>query len=203
MAGKTRTRMAARVAARLMRVARLLVGRSSLRRPSDRLEGFVIAVLCAAFVAAVAAAPSFGQWIYHNQRAAAAHLHPATAVLIQAGPSSNIGTSESTALARWRAPDGRPMKGVLTTMTAPAISGALAGSRVQVWLTASGQPQEPPATPAEAGLSALVLAVGALCGFAVVLFIGYWLCRLAIDRRRLAAWGSEWTITGPKWTTRR
>jgi len=199
MAGKTRTR----VATRLARVARLLVGSSALRRPSDRLEGLVIALLCAAFVAVLAAAPCFGVWLYHNQRAAAAQLHPATAVLIQGGPSSSVSTSEATAIARWRAPDGRQLKGVLTTLTAPGIPGAPAGSRVHVWLTASGQPQQPPATPTEAAFSALVLTIGAVCGAAVALFICYWPCRLAIDRRRLAAWGSEWTITGPKWTTRR
>ena len=199
MAGTTRTRGAAR----LVRVARLLVGRSLLRRPTDRLEGFVIALLCAVFLAAVAAAPGFGQRLYQGQRAAAARLHPATAVLLQGSASSSAGTSEATATARWRAPDGQQRKGVLTTLTAPAISGARAGSRVQVWLTATGQPQQPPATPAEAGFSALVLSVGAVCGAAVALFLCYWPCRLAIDRRRLAAWGSEWTVTGPKWTTRR
>jgi hypothetical protein len=197
MAGKTR------VATRLVRTARLLVGHSSLRRPSDRLEGFIIALLCAAFVAALAAAPSFAQWLYHNQRTAAAQLRPATAVLTQGGPSNGVNTSGATAAARWRAPDGRQLKGVLTTLTAPAISGAPAGTRVQVWLTRSGQPQQPPVTPAGAMLSCAIFTIGAVSGVAVALLLCYWLCRLAIDRRRLAAWAAEWTLTGPKWNTRR
>jgi hypothetical protein len=197
MAGKTRA------PTRLVRTARLLVGRSSLRRPSDRLEGFIIALLCAAFAAALAATPTFAQWLYHNQRTAAARLHPATAVLTQAGPSAGVDTSEATAAARWRAPDGRPLTGVLTTLTAPAISGAPAGAHVQVWLTRSGQPRQPPASPAGAMLSCVIFAIGAVSGAAVVLFICYWLCRVAIDRRRLAAWAAEWTLTGPKWNTRR
>ncbi len=197
MAGKTR------VATRLVRTARLLVGRSSLRRPSDRLEGFIIALLCAAFVAAVAAAPAFAQWLYHDQRTAATRLHPGTAVLTQAGPSAGVDASEATAAARWRAPDGRQLKGALTPLTAPAISGAPAGTRVQVWLTRSGQPQQPPVTPTGAMLSCVILTICAMSGAAVALLLCYWLCRLAIDRRRLAAWAAEWTLTGPKWNTRR
>jgi hypothetical protein len=197
MAGKSR------VATRLVRTARLVVGRSSLRRPSDRLEGFIIALLCAAFVAAVAAAPAFAQWLYHNQRAAAARLHPAVAVLTQAGPSAAVDAPEATAAAQWRAPDGRQLKGVLTPLTAPAISGAPAGTRVQVWLTRSGEPQQPPVSSAGAMLSCVIFAIGAVSGVAVALGICYWLCRLAIDRQRMAAWAADWTLTGPKWTTRR
>ena len=29
------------------------------------------------------------------------------------------------------------------------------------------------------------------------------LCRLVLDRRRLAAWASAWSLTGPRWSTRR
>ena len=31
----------------------------------------------------------------------------------------------------------------------------------------------------------------------------YALCRVVLDRRRLAAWESAWNRTGPSWTTRR
>jgi hypothetical protein len=187
---------------RAVRLARLLVGPSKLRRTSDRLEGLVVVLLCAAFIAAVAAAPYYGRWLYQNQRAAAAELHPATAVLVQSGPSGGYGNSEGTAAAHWRAPDGRELKGVLTTLTAPGISGAPAGSRVQVWLTDSGQPEQPPASPAESVFSSVVLAIGTVCCVAVGLIICYWLCRLILDRRRIAAWASEWTLTGPRWNTR-
>jgi hypothetical protein len=197
MAGNTRA------TGRPVRLARLLIGPNKLRRPSDRLEGLIVALLCAAFIAAMAAAPFYGQWTYRTQRGAAAQLHPATAVLVQRGPSPSYADSEATAIARWRAPDGRRLKGVLTTLTAPGIPGAPAGSRVQVWLTGSGQPEQPPATPAEAMLSAVVLAMGAVCGVAVGLLICYWACRLALDRRRMAAWASEWKLTGPKWRNTR
>jgi hypothetical protein len=196
MAGKTRA------PARTVRLTRLLIGRSRLRRPSDRLESLLVLLLAAAFLGAVAAAPFFGERLYQAQRAAAAHLRPATAVLTQNGPSEGYVTSVGEATARWRAPDGRPQEGILSTATAPGITGAAAGARVQVWLTGSGQPENPPVSTAEAMFTAVVMAVGALCAAAIALLICYWLGRLALDRRRLASWGSEWSLTGPRWTTR-
>ena len=188
--------------ARSVRLARLLIGRNRLRRPSDRLEGLLVMLLALAFLGAVAAAPFFGERLYQYQRAAAAHLHPATAMLTQSGPSDAYLTPGGEATARWRAPDGQQKKGTLSTATAPGISGAAAGARVQVWLTGSGQPKAPPVGVAEAMFSAVVIPIGAVCGAAIALLICYWLGRLALDRRRLAKWASEWSLTGPRWTTR-
>ena len=44
---------------------------------------------------------------------------------------------------------------------------------------------------------ALVMLAG------ISLMICYWLCRVVLDRQRLAAWGSAWARIGPRWTTRR
>ena len=98
--------------------------------------------------------------------------------------------------------DGRERYGVLSTLDAPGISGAAAGTRVQVWLTRSGQPEAPPVGAVEAMFSSVVLTIAAVLGAAIVLAICYVLSRLAIDRRRLANWTSEWSLTGPRWTTR-
>jgi hypothetical protein len=159
-------------------------------------------LLAAAFLVAVAAAPVFCERLYESQRANAAQLHPATAVLTQNGPSDNYMTSVGEAAARWRAPDGWQRKGMLTTLNAPGISGAAAGARVQVWLTDTGRPEAPPPAAAGSMFNSVVFAIGAVIGTAIVLLICYWLGRLALDRRRLAAWASEWSLTGPRWTTR-
>lgn len=200
MIGKTRAPTQAR--ARTVRLARLLIGPNRLRRPCDRTEGLLVMLLAAAFLAAVAAAPHFCERLYQSQRADAAQLHPATAVLTQSGPSESYVTSVGEGPARWRAPDGQQQKGMLTTLTAPGISGAAAGARVQVWLTDSGPPEAPPVSAAQSMFSSVVLAIGEVLGAAIVLLICYWLGRLALDRRRLAAWASEWSLTGPRWTTR-
>jgi hypothetical protein len=187
----------------LARLGRLLVGPNRLRRPSDRLEGLSVMLLVAVFAAALAAAPWFGGHLYQTQRASAARLHPATAVLTQSGPSDMYIDTFGEAAARWRAPDGRWQTGLLTTTTAPGISGARAGAHVRIWLTASGQPQVPPVGAAETVFSSAVLAGGGVIGAGIALLICYAICRLMLDRRRLAAWASEWSQIGPRWTTRR
>ncbi len=200
MTGKTRAPAWAR--ARTVRLARLFIGPNRLRRPCDRVEGLLVMLLAVAFLVAVAAAPSFCVRLYQSQRANVAQLHPATAVLTQSGPSESSVTTVGEAAARWRAPDGQQRKGMLTALAAPGISGAAAGSRVQVWLSDSGQPEAPPVSAVESMFSSVVIAMGALLGAAIVLLISYWLGRLALDRRRLAKWASEWSLTGPRWTTR-
>lgn len=184
------------------RLARLLIGRNKLRRPSDRVEGVVVLLLSAAFLAAVVAAPLFGAAIYHSQRAAAARMHPATAVLTQNGPYDGGVTGDGQALARWPVPGGQ-RSGLLTTQTAPGIWGASAGTKVQIWLTASGEPAEPPPGATVVLFTAIVIAISAACAAGIALILGYWLFRLVLDRRRLAAWESAWALTGPRWTTRR
>lgn len=186
----------------LRRLTRLLVGPGALRRPSDRLEGILIVMLAAAFLAVAALAPGLALRYYRSEQAAAARLRPATAVLTQTGPPSSYMSSLGEAQARWRAPDGRWRSGPLTTLTAPDILGARAGARIRVWLTGSGQPQNPPPGGAEVLFAVVVTAVGAVCTAGLLLAICYWLGRLALDRRRLAAWTSEWSLTGPGWTTR-
>jgi hypothetical protein len=87
-------------------------------------------------------------------------------------------------------------------MTAPAIWDAAAGTRVRVWLTSSGKPATPPPSPAALLVSSVVITVTVACAAGIALLLCYWLCRLVLERWRLAAWESAWTLTGPRWTTR-
>ena len=188
---------------RVSRLARLLTGRNALRRPVDRIEGGVLVALSAAFLAAVAFACVVGTHTYQSHRAAAAGLRPAAAVLLQDGPAAGGLGHVGQAEAQWFDPGGGQQSGVLTTATAPDIAGAAAGARISVWLNRSGQPAAPPAGQAVMVLYALVAGamVAGLAGLALLLV--YALCRLVLDRRRLAAWESAWDRTGPRWTTRR
>lgn len=193
-----------RAAGRPLRwLARLLIRPNPLRRSSDRIEGAIAALLSAGFLAVVAAAPVLGVHFYQAQRAGAARLRPATAVLTRAAPADSYfmaAAGETTA--RWRAPDGRPVAGVLTDVTAPAIQGAPAGAKVRVWLTPSGEPQAPPSAPAQVVFASVTIAIGAVFAAGLALLLIYWLCRLVLDRRRLAGWEHAWTAIGPRWTTR-
>ena len=113
---------------RLLRHGRLFLGRNKLRRPCDRIEGAIIAVLLAAFLTAAVGAACIAGHLYQSERAAAARLRPATAVLSQPGPVA--GSQATAATATWRLPDGAERSGTLTTVTAPAIYDARAGPSV-------------------------------------------------------------------------
>jgi hypothetical protein len=194
---------ARRATRRTSRLVRWLARRNALRRPVDRIEGAVLVVLSAALLVAVAVAAVLGTHTYQSQRAASASLHPAVAVLIQAGPFygsiAHIGRAE----ARWRDRAGGKRSGVLTTRSTPGIVGAAAGDRIPVWLDRSGQPVAPPVSRVAMVVYALAEGAAAAGGAGVALLIYYALCRHALDRRRLAAWESAWSFTGPRWTTRR
>jgi hypothetical protein len=189
---------------RTSRLVRWLAGRNPLRRPVDRIEGAVLVALTAAFLAAIAVASVLGAHTYQWQRAASAGLHPVVAVLSQAGPLfyGSLGRPGQAA-ARWRDPGGSEQSGVLTAATAPGITGAAAGARIPVWLDRSGQPVPPPGGQVAMIVSALAASAKVAGGAALTLLACYGLCRLVLDRRRLAAWESAWSLTGPRWTTRR
>ena len=188
----------------IQRLARLLAGRNPLRRPHDRIEGATILVLTVAFLAAMAWASFLGAHLYQSQLAGAAQLRPATAVLTQDGPRPDLRpVPAGQVVARWPAPGGREKSGVLEAVTTPGISGALAGARVLVWLNRLGQPAPPPPGQALMLASAILMALAVAAGIAAGLLIPYELCRLVLDRRRLAAWESAWALTGPRWTGKR
>jgi hypothetical protein len=187
----------------MSRLVRWLACRNALRRPVDRIEGAVLVVLTAAFLVALAVASVLGAHTYQSQRAAAAGLRPAVAVLSQAGPLV-YGSTARLGLAKARWPDaGREQSGVLTTATAPGIIGPPPGARVPVWLDRSGQPAGPPGGQAGMIVNALAASAAVAAVAGITLLICYGLCRLVLDRRRLAAWESAWSLTGPRWTTRR
>ena len=188
---------------RMSRLVRWLAWRNTLRRPVDRIEGTVLVALTAAFLAAMAVASVLGAHTYQSQRAASAGLRPVVAVLSQAGPLFYDSLAQPVqAGARWRDPGGSEQSGVLTTSTAPGILGAAAGARIPVWLDRSGQPVVPPGGQVAMIVNALAPSTAVAGGAAITLLACYGLCRLVLDRRRLAAWESAWSLTGPRWTTR-
>ena len=188
---------------RMSRLVRWLARRNALRRPVDRVEGALLVTLSAAFLVAMTVASILAAHTYQSQRAASAGLRPALAILIQAGPPYGSLARFGQAEARWRTPGGGERSGVLTTVTTPGITGTAAGARLPVWLDRSGQPHAPPANKVAMIVNGLAVGAAAAGGGGIALLISYALCRLALDRRRLAAWESAWSLTGPRWTTRR
>jgi hypothetical protein len=191
-----------RATRRMSRLMRWLAGRNALRRPVDRIEGAILVAFSAAFLVAIAVASILGAHTYLSQRAASVGLRPVVAVLIQAGPFYSDIAQIGEAEARWRDPGGGEQSGVLTTATTPGIIGATAGARIPVWLDRAGQPAAYPGGQVGMIVNAMAVATAVVGGAGITLLISYALCRLALDRRRLAAWESAWSLTGPRWTTR-
>jgi hypothetical protein len=185
----------------LRRLGRLLLGRNELRRPADRIEAAVIVCLVAAFLTAAVTATCFAGHLYQSEHTAAARLPPAVAVLTQPGLVAT--TPAAAVAARWRLPNGTERSGTLTTGRAPAIYHAPTGTSVPVWLDASGQPEARPLSPSDMFFSALVAGLTITAGATVVLILCYLLCRMVLDRHRLARWESAWAAVGPRWTSRR
>ena len=175
------------------RLARLLAGRNPLRRPYDRIEGAVLLAMVGASL--------LGRHLYQSQRAAEAGLRPATATLIRGGPVGRL-TPAYEVLARWPVPGGRERSGVLTAVTAPAVISTAVGTRVPIWLNRDDEPAIPPSGQIIIITVALLTAVITAAGAALGLLSCYVLCRVALDKRRLAAWESAWASTGPRWTSR-
>jgi hypothetical protein len=184
----------------LWRLGRLLLGRNELRRPADRVEAAVIIILAAVFLTSAIAAGCLAGHLYQSQHAAA-RLWPTAAVLSQPGPVPAI--PMAVAEARWRLPDGAERSGILTAVTAPGIYDAPAGTPVRVWLNRSGNPEAPPPGPVDMIFTALIAGITVTEGAAVALILCYLLCRMVLDRHRLARWESAWAAVGPRWTSRR
>ncbi len=185
----------------LRRQGRLLAGRNELRRPADRIEAAVIITLAAAFLTAAIAAACVAGHLCQSEHTAAARLRPTVAILSQPGPVAAIPTAAARAV--WWLPDGTERSGTLTTAIAPAIDSAPAGTSLRVWLDRSGEPEAPPRSLADMIFTALLIGGIAMAGVSVVLTVCYLLCRMALDRHRLARWESAWAAVGPRWTTRR
>jgi hypothetical protein len=185
---------------RLLRGLRL--DRNPLRRGSDRAETVILGILMAAFMAgAPFAAHAAGSWTYaasaREAQAQQAALRQVPATLLQAAALWST-TDESGASARWRAPDGQVRTG---DVVAPV--GTPARSTVMVWVNRAGQLTDPPLQHSQVTGRADIMRVLAVTTLAIVLIMVGWVARRTLDRRRLAAWDTEWLVTGPRWSSRR
>jgi hypothetical protein len=178
-----------------LRLARMLVGQNELRRSSDRIEGALLTLVLAGFIAAVTVGSLLGVHVYRSQRARAAATFPVVAVLSQNGPGYGE-AGYGHAAARWRDPRGRERSGLLT---APGIWNAAAGARIRIWVTGSGAPVAPPGQGAMI-CNAVLWACAIPGGAGLVLIACYGLCRRTLDRRRLDSWGTAWASTEPRWS---
>jgi hypothetical protein len=191
---------------RATRLGRFVQGRrpdrNPLRRGSDRVETAVLALLVIVFLAAAPfAALASGSWVlawdHQAQLAerASSFQVPALVLKLEApggGPYGDLG-----AQARWTARDGTVVTGDI-----PVPFGAAAGSTQWLWTTADGQLTNPPLEDSQVTGQAHVAEGLSVVTLAVLLTAAGLVTRWTLDKRRMAAWDTEWRSTGPRWTTR-
>ena len=177
--------------------------RNPLRRASDRAEAAIVAGLAAAFLAGVPlTALTAGLWS-HDTGVRAQHAQTAwrqvPAVLLTNAPDAPrawLGSSQPQVLASWTAPDGAQWAGRI-----PAPAGARAGTKLRIWVDASGQLTRSPLRHRQVESQAALAALLASAGLGLVLLGVGALARRILDHSRLAAWDAAWQAIGPRWTT--
>ncbi|WP_405982148.1 hypothetical protein [Streptomyces sp. NBC_00158] len=180
-------------------------GANPLRRDADRTRthmhaAFALTCLLALFVgfALGRAAWTDGHRTAEN---IARHRHTVTATTVsettyRAGdqPSSRPVT---VATATWHYPSQQPH-----TEAIPVPAGTRNGGTVRVWVDEDGRAASAPPRPADIGVNAVGIGVGALAG--IVLVGGALVAvRLRIvDARSARSWESEWAGIEPLWSGR-
>ncbi len=189
---------------RLARLSRRLgLDRNPLRRPTDRVETWILAGLLAAFligapVAATAAAAAEHAAGVRALRAQQAWRH-VPAVLMQSAGSDGSSMYESFGWvrAKWIAPGRKAQIGRI-----PVMLGKRAGSTVHIWVDRAGHAMAAPLTRSQITRGMVGAAVFAPFGLAVLLLAMAGLTHRLFSRRRLAGWATAWAAVEPQWSRR-
>ena len=174
----------------LARVARgLWPDHNPLRRPSDRAEAGMLAVLIIAFLAGAPFIALIAWQLALSVTFTTAEAHHAgwrqvQAVLLADAPTS--GYYDPAVTAAWTAPDGASCKGIVYPS-----QGARAGTTTPIWVNHSGRQMAWPLTPFQATSQAAVIAAIAVPFWGMVLWAAGMLGRRLIDARRMAAWDAD------------
>lgn len=180
---------------------RLALDGNPMRRRMDRYEIWLGALTV---LVLLVAAPGVGAKSADARRAAqqaenqASHAYRVTAVINQDQARTYPGDMtgpQTTRDARWTAPDGTPRHGAVSVPY-----GSSHQRKVTIWTDAHGNLQPRPRTPAQIDANASLF--GAFAGIGVVLcgMVIVWAGHRLLDRRRLAAWDTQWTHIAPRWT---
>jgi hypothetical protein len=178
-----------------------------LRRPTDRVEGWLRLLMLALILTAVpVTAIGWGlvanQVLAHRTQVAQRSDHLVSAVLTEQASTSAIDPympdPDSLVQARWTAPDGAARTGQIL---APA--GTPAGRTIPIKVNAEGATVDPP--PAHNDVATGTALVGVTSGLMLVLLLMglQAAARRTLDRQRLEAWDLEWQATGPLWSDHR
>ncbi|MBO0833426.1 MAG: hypothetical protein J2P28_21175 [Actinobacteria bacterium] len=180
--------------------------RNPLRRRLDDVE---VTIMTALVVLFLVVAPLLA--ILTGRLADAAGLreqrlerswHPVPAVLEQSAAQGMRDEDAAWGIAwvkaHWYLPSGAERTGSIAVGL-----NARAGQRVTIWVNRAGQVTHRPLSHGEVldGIANTVMAT--VVGVAVVFGLAGAVARMAVNRRRMAAWTRAWEVIGPSWTSLR
>jgi hypothetical protein len=184
----------------VVRMARgLWPDHNPLRRGSDRAEAGIVAFLIGAFllgaplIALITCRLTLTS-TFTSTNAIHDGWRQVSAVLLTDEPDWTGGYGSSVPV-RWQGPNGVPRTGQIL-----AAPGTRAGARVTVWTDASGHLSDTPMSPRQATTQADLAAGIAVLLWALTLLSTGMIGRHLLDRRRLAAWETDWrtsNLSGP------
>ncbi|WP_369199307.1 DUF3592 domain-containing protein [Streptomyces sp. PU-14G] len=180
--------------------------RNPLRRPTDQLQAWIglcllLAALSATAVTALVAGRAAHQQLQHTAEAQTRSRHQTPAVLVHDAPAHpEPGSDEEQetrypVTVRYAEPGGGQRTG--RTEVSPGLP---AGARVRVWVDGDGSVTDPPMTRAHVRRQALARALLAAAPVPLAAAVLRTLVDRGIQRRNLAAWGTEWARTASRWT---
>jgi hypothetical protein len=188
--------------------------RNPLRRGTDRLETCLLAgLLAAAAAGAPAAAHAASQAAYlgalqsrHQQLADRYQVEavltgsagPASGYLAAAGTNPTNAAAVVPAAASWTSVEGVARSGAIAART-----GSPSGTAVPVWTDRNGYLVSPPLAMEGVTGAGDAAAAGAVTGVAAAWLTAAAATRLLLNRRRMAAWEADWSVTAPAWNRQR
>ena len=186
------------------RIARRLgLDRNPLRRRTDKIAAWAVALLVAMFfigapVVSIVAVRLAGRAAAAQQQAARSWRQvPAVVQKAAPGPAPGDLSGYTWVPARWTAPDGRARAGQI-----PVSAAVARGQSVGVWVDAAGTPTGPPPRTGAVVADEVSEAAVAVVTLGSVLLCLMCAGRQVLDRRRLADWETAWAAVGPEWTRR-
>ena len=174
-----------------------------LRRRSDVIAAWLTPAMILVFAALIPVAASVTGSLARAQNASvvrASHgWHHVTGHLLRSAPGpaqTDHGTNtwNEMALANWSF-EGRSYHGSI-----PVPAGSPAGSARIVRLDNAGVVQMPPLVPAQLADRIDTLTFIVMIAVAMMLMAVKGIVRRILDKRRLAAWESDWHAVGPRWS---
>ncbi|MFF5989637.1 Rv1733c family protein [Prauserella flavalba] len=179
---------------RLLRT--LFPGGNPLARPSDRAEAAALLLAIVLPLLALPFAAALGSDSYARESRAAeleaGTRYETTAVLladaVPESPTAYSGGRQTVSVrAEWRLPDGSSGRGLVV-----AEAGLHKGSKVPVWLDASGERVRPPRTQAMVTWNAVAVAITVWLAVTLACACGWWALHALLDHARRERWQREW-----------